>query len=47
MNVVNVVVVVTRWYGGVDLGPDRFKHITNQTKSIVQHYLKNKQSNFI
>lgn len=23
----NVVVVVSRWYGGIQLGPDRFKHI--------------------
>ncbi|EEH40030.1 impact family protein [Paracoccidioides lutzii Pb01] len=27
MNVWNVVVVVTRWYGGVKLGPDRFRII--------------------
>jgi putative IMPACT (imprinted ancient) family translation regulator len=47
MNVVNIVVVVSRWYGGVDLGPDRFKHISNQTKSIVQHYLKSQQSKFL
>jgi putative IMPACT (imprinted ancient) family translation regulator len=26
-NVVNVAVLVTRWYGGVQIGPDRFKHI--------------------
>lgn len=25
--VTNVVVVVSRWYGGIQLGPDRFKHI--------------------
>lgn len=25
-NVVNVMVVVTRWYGGIHIGPDRFKH---------------------
>lgn len=24
---INVVVVVSRWYGGTQLGPDRFKHI--------------------
>ncbi|KAK9471600.1 ribosomal protein S5 domain 2-type protein [Dipodascopsis tothii] len=27
MDVWDVMVVVTRWYGGVHLGPDRFKHI--------------------
>ena len=30
MDVWNVMVVVTRWYGGVQLGPDRFR-IINQT----------------
>ncbi|KAK3679901.1 hypothetical protein LTR78_000278 [Recurvomyces mirabilis] len=30
MNAWNVMVVVTRWYGGVQLGPDRFR-IINQT----------------
>jgi hypothetical protein len=27
MKVMGYVVVVTRWYGGIHLGPDRFKHI--------------------
>ena len=26
-NIVNTVVVVTRWYGGVKLGNDRYKHV--------------------
>ena len=30
MNVWNTMVVVTRWYGGIQLGPDRFR-IINQT----------------
>jgi putative IMPACT (imprinted ancient) family translation regulator len=25
LNVENVMVVVSRWYGGIQLGPDRFK----------------------
>ena len=29
MKVENLLVVVTRWYGGVHLGPVRFKHINN------------------
>ncbi|RMZ86333.1 hypothetical protein DV736_g6438, partial [Chaetothyriales sp. CBS 134916] len=29
MDVSNVLVVVTRWYGGVKLGPDRFRIINN------------------
>lgn len=34
----NVVVVVTRWYGGIHLGPDRFRHICNIARDIlVEH----------
>jgi len=36
MNAVNVVVMVTRWYGGIHLGPDRFKHIGHVTRQIVE-----------
>ncbi|KAJ1352013.1 hypothetical protein KIN20_008200 [Parelaphostrongylus tenuis] len=35
MNVDNVIVVVSRWYGGVHLGTDRFRHITNLTYDIL------------
>ncbi|XP_015426028.1 PREDICTED: protein IMPACT isoform X1 [Myotis davidii] len=35
LNVRNVLVVVSRWYGGVLLGPDRFKHINNCARSIL------------
>jgi hypothetical protein len=28
----NVLVMVTRWYGGIHLGPDRFKHIANSAR---------------
>ncbi|XP_069953769.1 protein IMPACT-B isoform X3 [Cherax quadricarinatus] len=31
----DVLVVVTRWYGGVHLGPDRFKHINNAARQIL------------
>ncbi len=31
-NVVNVIVIVTRWYGGVKLFADRFAHVQNATK---------------
>ncbi len=30
-NVVNIVVCVTRWYGGIKLEADRFKHVQNAT----------------
>ena len=36
MNVRNAVVVVSRWYGGVHLGPDRFKHINNCARTVIQ-----------
>ncbi len=32
---VNHVIVVTRWYGGVRLGGDRFRHV----QEAVRHYL--------
>jgi len=31
-NVVNTVIVVTRWFGGVKLMADRFKHVQDATK---------------
>ncbi|CAI5468769.1 unnamed protein product [Closterium sp. Yama58-4] len=31
----NVVVVVSRWFGGVLLGPDRFRHINNAARSLL------------
>lgn len=34
-NVVNLCVVVTRWYGGVHLGADRFKHVREAAKAIM------------
>lgn len=35
LDVRNVVVVVSRWYGGILLGPDRFKHINNCARNIL------------
>ncbi|KAG9509113.1 Protein IMPACT-B [Fragariocoptes setiger] len=35
LNAVNVVVVVTRWYGGIQLGPARFKHINNAARDAL------------
>ena len=31
-------VIVTRWYGGVHLGPDRWKHINNALRSILDDH---------
>ncbi|RVE73908.1 hypothetical protein OJAV_G00035890 [Oryzias javanicus] len=35
LDVHNVMVVVSRWYGGVLLGPDRFKHINNCARTLL------------
>ena len=35
MQVQDVLVVVSRWYGGILLGPDRFKHIATVTRAIL------------
>ncbi|KAJ4462201.1 putative ribosomal protein S5 domain 2-type protein [Paratrimastix pyriformis] len=35
MNVMDVAVLVTRWFGGILLGPDRFRHFQDLTKAIV------------
>ncbi|XP_042897219.1 protein IMPACT isoform X2 [Parasteatoda tepidariorum] len=35
LDVSNILVVVSRWYGGVHLGPDRFKHINNAARTLL------------
>jgi putative IMPACT (imprinted ancient) family translation regulator len=30
-----VLVVVSRWYGGIKLGPKRFAHITNVARELL------------
>lgn len=35
MKAVNVIVIVTRWYGGIHLGSDRFRHISNLAREII------------
>ena len=34
-DIVNWCVVVTRWYGGVHLGADRFKHVRNAARAVL------------
>ena len=34
-DVVNWCIVVTRWYGGIHLGADRFKHVKNATLAMI------------
>uniref|UniRef100_A0A914PW50 Impact N-terminal domain-containing protein n=1 Tax=Panagrolaimus davidi TaxID=227884 RepID=A0A914PW50_9BILA len=35
MKIDNVMLVVTRWYGGVHLGADRFRHIQNKARQAI------------
>jgi putative IMPACT (imprinted ancient) family translation regulator len=34
----NVAVVVSRWYGGVKLGPDRFKDINTVARDLLEKH---------
>lgn len=34
-NITNTIVVVTRWYGGVKLMNDRYKHVQDATKYFI------------
>ncbi|KAJ1561233.1 eIF2 kinase Gcn2p negative regulator [Nowakowskiella sp. JEL0078] len=36
MKVWNCLVVVTRWYGGINLGPKRFAHINNVARDLLE-----------
>ena len=36
LDVKDVLVVVSRWFGGIQLGPDRFKHINNVARDILE-----------
>lgn len=36
-NAVNMIIVVTRWYGGVKLMGDRFKHVQEATKYFFKN----------
>lgn len=38
----NILIVVSRWYGGIQLGQMRYKHITDCTIEILDLYRKNK-----
>lgn len=35
MDAWNVIVVVSRWFGGTHIGPDRFKHINSATRDVL------------
>ncbi|XP_057323175.1 protein IMPACT-A-like [Microplitis mediator] len=36
VDVKNVIVVISRWYGGIHLGPDRFRHINNAARQVLE-----------
>jgi len=36
LDVKDTIVVVTRWYGGVKLGPARFTHINNAARMLLE-----------
>lgn len=38
MQLENQMIIVTRWYGGIHLGPDRFRHICNVAREILNEY---------
>jgi len=40
-NFIDIIVVVTRWFGGIKLMNDRFKHIQDATKYILDKIKKN------
>jgi len=37
--VCNHMIVVTRWYGGVHLGADRFRHVRTCVKAYLERYV--------
>ena len=39
MGVSNMIVVVTRWYGGVQLGADRWRHINHVARTVIEEQL--------
>jgi putative IMPACT (imprinted ancient) family translation regulator len=41
MKVNNIMIVVSRWFGGTFLGTDRFKHINDSAKNIITAYKNN------
>lgn len=38
-NIVDTIVIVTRWFGGIKLQGDRFKHVQDATKYFVEKML--------
>lgn len=36
MDAQNTLVVVTRWFGGIKLGSERWKHINNASRNAIE-----------
>lgn len=36
-NMINTIVCVARWYGGIKLESDRFKHVQDATLHVLEH----------
>ena len=36
----DLIIVVTRWYGGTHLGGDRFRHVTSASQAFLTHWAK-------
>ena len=41
MKVYNILIVVSRWYGGIQLGHERFKHINDSAKKLILSFKNN------
>lgn len=37
---INVIIVVTRYFGGVQLHADRFRHVVDATKMFLEEYAR-------
>ena len=35
LDISDIVIVVSRWFGGIQLGPDRFKHINHVARDLI------------
>lgn len=44
MEIVNFIIIVSRWYGGVHLGGDRFKHVKNLAIDLIKTIFPEKSS---
>jgi putative IMPACT (imprinted ancient) family translation regulator len=38
INIVGIAVIVSRWFGGTKLGPDRFKLILNSARQLLEEH---------